>query len=150
MCKAFLKSIQGIWKMHLCRSLLCCVSQVLKNEGTVTAAPNFSPSGDAAVLDKAIKVKGEIKMATGELWSVCEHVLALQWASFKPGPPHSVYCVCSWKKHTSSRCRSAASFATNFPPAETGTVSSACRFFFVNIFLFFTMMFMSYFLQQSL
>uniref|UniRef100_A0A671WAA2 Annexin n=1 Tax=Sparus aurata TaxID=8175 RepID=A0A671WAA2_SPAAU len=31
---------------------------VLKNEGTVTAAPNFSPSGDAAVLDKAIKTKG--------------------------------------------------------------------------------------------
>lgn len=31
---------------------------VLKNEGTVTAAPNFSPDGDAAVLDKAIKVKG--------------------------------------------------------------------------------------------
>ncbi|XP_029366050.1 annexin A1a isoform X3 [Echeneis naucrates] len=26
--------------------------------GTVTAAPNFSPSGDAAVLDKAIKAKG--------------------------------------------------------------------------------------------
>ncbi|KAM8760833.1 annexin A1a [Acanthopagrus schlegelii] len=31
---------------------------VLKNEGTVTAAPNFSPSGDAAVLDRAIKTKG--------------------------------------------------------------------------------------------
>lgn len=31
---------------------------VLKNEGTVTAAPNFNPSEDAAVLDKAIKVKG--------------------------------------------------------------------------------------------
>ncbi|XP_033828729.1 annexin A1a isoform X1 [Periophthalmus magnuspinnatus] len=31
---------------------------VLKNEGTVTAAPNFSPSGDAGVLDKAIKTKG--------------------------------------------------------------------------------------------
>uniref|UniRef100_A0A673CBS3 Annexin n=1 Tax=Sphaeramia orbicularis TaxID=375764 RepID=A0A673CBS3_9TELE len=31
---------------------------VLKKEGTVTAAPNFSPSGDAAVLDKAIKAKG--------------------------------------------------------------------------------------------
>ncbi|XP_070690060.1 annexin A1a [Pempheris klunzingeri] len=31
---------------------------VLKNEGTVTAAPNFSSSGDASVLDKAIKVKG--------------------------------------------------------------------------------------------
>ncbi|XP_035022379.1 annexin A1a [Hippoglossus stenolepis] len=31
---------------------------VLKNEGTVTAALNFSPNGDAAVLDKAIKTKG--------------------------------------------------------------------------------------------
>ncbi|XP_029960323.1 annexin A1a [Salarias fasciatus] len=31
---------------------------VLKNEGTVTAAPNFSASGDAGVLDKAIKTKG--------------------------------------------------------------------------------------------
>ncbi|XP_069555831.1 annexin A1a [Brachyistius frenatus] len=31
---------------------------VLKNEGTVTAAPNFSPSGDVSVLDKAIKTKG--------------------------------------------------------------------------------------------
>jgi len=31
---------------------------ILKNEGTVTMAPNFSASGDAAVLDKAIKVKG--------------------------------------------------------------------------------------------
>ncbi|XP_070821012.1 annexin A1a [Chaetodon trifascialis] len=31
---------------------------VMQREGTVTAAPNFSPSGDAAVLDKAIKVKG--------------------------------------------------------------------------------------------
>ncbi|KAM9360855.1 annexin A1a [Symphorus nematophorus] len=30
----------------------------LKNEGTVTAAPNFSPEGDVSVLDKAIKVKG--------------------------------------------------------------------------------------------
>ncbi|KAM9392620.1 annexin A1a [Pholidichthys leucotaenia] len=29
-----------------------------KNEGTVTAAPNFSASGDAGVLDKAIKTKG--------------------------------------------------------------------------------------------
>ncbi|KAJ0019481.1 hypothetical protein NQD34_007050 [Periophthalmus magnuspinnatus] len=33
---------------------------VLKNEGTVTAAPNFSPSGDAGVLDKAIKTKGGV------------------------------------------------------------------------------------------
>ncbi|XP_037536483.1 annexin A1a [Nematolebias whitei] len=31
---------------------------VLKNEGTVIAAPNFNPSADAAVLDKAIKAKG--------------------------------------------------------------------------------------------
>ncbi|XP_041643282.1 annexin A1a [Cheilinus undulatus] len=31
---------------------------ISKNEGTVTAAPNFSPDGDAAVLDKAIKTKG--------------------------------------------------------------------------------------------
>ncbi|XP_068559472.1 annexin A1-like [Cebidichthys violaceus] len=31
---------------------------VLQKEGTVTAAPNFSPNGDAAVLDKAIKAKG--------------------------------------------------------------------------------------------
>ncbi|KAM9858444.1 annexin A1a [Aulostomus maculatus] len=31
---------------------------VLKNEGTVTAAPNFSPNGDAAILDQAIKAKG--------------------------------------------------------------------------------------------
>ncbi|XP_056145963.1 annexin A1a [Lampris incognitus] len=28
------------------------------NEGTVTPAPNFSPSGDAGILDKAIKTKG--------------------------------------------------------------------------------------------
>uniref|UniRef100_A0A667X1T6 Annexin n=1 Tax=Myripristis murdjan TaxID=586833 RepID=A0A667X1T6_9TELE len=35
-----------------------CFSQTLPNEGTVTAAPNFSPNGDAGVLDKAIKVKG--------------------------------------------------------------------------------------------
>uniref|UniRef100_A0AAQ5YK56 Annexin n=1 Tax=Amphiprion ocellaris TaxID=80972 RepID=A0AAQ5YK56_AMPOC len=38
--------------------IICDDSQVLKSEGTVTAAPNFSPSGDAAVLDKAIKTKG--------------------------------------------------------------------------------------------
>ncbi|XP_029295134.1 annexin A1a [Cottoperca gobio] len=31
---------------------------VLNKEGTVTAALNFSPNGDAAVLDKAIKAKG--------------------------------------------------------------------------------------------
>ncbi|XP_054466607.1 annexin A1a [Anoplopoma fimbria] len=31
---------------------------VLKKEGTVTAAPNFNASGDAAILDKAIKTKG--------------------------------------------------------------------------------------------
>uniref|UniRef100_A0AAX7UCZ5 Annexin n=1 Tax=Astatotilapia calliptera TaxID=8154 RepID=A0AAX7UCZ5_ASTCA len=32
--------------------------QALKNEGTVKPALNFNPSGDAAVLDKAIKTKG--------------------------------------------------------------------------------------------
>ncbi|XP_005804414.1 annexin A1 [Xiphophorus maculatus] len=31
---------------------------LLKNEGTVTAAPNFNPSADAGVLEKAIKTKG--------------------------------------------------------------------------------------------
>ncbi|XP_061762766.1 annexin A1a isoform X1 [Nerophis ophidion] len=31
---------------------------VLKNEGTVKAAHNFNPSGDAAVMDQAIKAKG--------------------------------------------------------------------------------------------
>ncbi|XP_013867505.1 annexin A1a [Austrofundulus limnaeus] len=31
---------------------------LMQNEGTVTAAPNFNPSADAAVLDKAIKAKG--------------------------------------------------------------------------------------------
>ncbi|XP_003445574.1 annexin A1a [Oreochromis niloticus] len=31
---------------------------ILKNEGTVKPALNFNPSGDAAVLDKAIKTKG--------------------------------------------------------------------------------------------
>ncbi|XP_047237097.1 annexin A1a [Girardinichthys multiradiatus] len=31
---------------------------VLKNEGTVTVAPNFNPSADAGVLEKAIKTKG--------------------------------------------------------------------------------------------
>lgn len=56
---------------------LSCATQVLKNEGTVTAAPNFSPSGDAAVLDKAIKTKGELKTCTEKLWSVCEHALCL-------------------------------------------------------------------------
>lgn len=43
-----------------------CVLQVLKREGTVVPAPNFSASGDAAVLDKAIKVKGEAADATLE------------------------------------------------------------------------------------
>lgn len=37
----------------------CFALQVLKNEGTVTAAANFNPSEDAAVLEKAIKVKGD-------------------------------------------------------------------------------------------
>ncbi|MED6292060.1 hypothetical protein CHARACLAT_029850, partial [Characodon lateralis] len=31
---------------------------VLKNEGTVTAAPNFNLGADAGVLEKAIKTKG--------------------------------------------------------------------------------------------
>ncbi|XP_074526172.1 annexin A1a [Halichoeres trimaculatus] len=31
---------------------------VQKNEGTVTASPNFSPDSDAMILDKAIKTKG--------------------------------------------------------------------------------------------
>ncbi|XP_041856367.1 annexin A1a [Melanotaenia boesemani] len=31
---------------------------LLKNDGTVTPATNFSPSGDAGILDKAIKAKG--------------------------------------------------------------------------------------------
>lgn len=62
-----------VW--YVCK-ILCCASQVLKNEGTVTAAPNFNASGDAAVLDKAIKVKGERNMATEELWNVPEHVMA--------------------------------------------------------------------------
>lgn len=57
---------------------LCCATQVLKNEGTVAAAPNFSPNGDAAILEKAIKTKGELKRCTGKLWSVCEHALYLQ------------------------------------------------------------------------
>lgn len=37
----------------------CSVLKVLKREGTVAPAPNFNASGDAAVLDKAIKVKGD-------------------------------------------------------------------------------------------
>lgn len=41
-----------------------CVLKVLKREGTVAPAPNFSASGDAAVLDKAIKVKGEAAEAS--------------------------------------------------------------------------------------
>lgn len=40
--------------------------KVLKREGTVTPAPNFNASGDAAVLDKAIKVKGDASDATLE------------------------------------------------------------------------------------
>lgn len=39
--------------------------QALKNEGTVKPALNFNPSGDAAVLDKAIKTKGEAEMHEG-------------------------------------------------------------------------------------
>lgn len=43
-----------------------CVLKVLKREGTVIAAPNFNANGDVAVLDKAIKVKGEAADATLE------------------------------------------------------------------------------------
>lgn len=52
-------------------ALTCVVSQVLKRDGTVTAAPNFSASGDAALLDKAIKVKGEPEDGCG---TALEHV----------------------------------------------------------------------------
>ena len=45
---------------------LGCVSQVLAKEGTVTPAANFHANGDAAVLDKAIKTKGEFKNAHRE------------------------------------------------------------------------------------
>lgn len=49
----------------------CFVLQVLKNEGTVKAAPNFNASEDAAVLDKAIKVKGDHRRS---LYDAVEHV----------------------------------------------------------------------------
>lgn len=45
-------------------TIICYVLKVLKREGTVTAAPNFNASNDAAVLDKAIKVKGDVSDAT--------------------------------------------------------------------------------------
>lgn len=45
-------------------SAVRCVLKVLKREGTVVPAPNFSAGGDAGVLDKAIKVKGEAADAT--------------------------------------------------------------------------------------
>ncbi|XP_031696498.1 annexin A1-like, partial [Anarrhichthys ocellatus] len=35
-----------------------CMPDDSVQEGTVTASPNFSPSGDAAVLDEAIQAKG--------------------------------------------------------------------------------------------
>lgn len=56
--------------MHMFRfyATVRCVLKVLKREGTVVPAPNFSASGDAAVLDKAIKVKGEAADA------ILEHV----------------------------------------------------------------------------
>lgn len=76
-----------VW--YVCK-ILCCASQVLKNEGTVTAAPNFNASGDAAVLDKAIKVKGELNAATDELGNMPELVWALQQAILKPERPHSI------------------------------------------------------------
>lgn len=47
-------------------TIICYVLKVLKREGTVTPAPNFNASGDAAVLDKAIKVKGDASDATHE------------------------------------------------------------------------------------
>uniref|UniRef100_A0A674N7F1 Annexin n=1 Tax=Takifugu rubripes TaxID=31033 RepID=A0A674N7F1_TAKRU len=58
--------ILGIWRRALKQNAsmfsfyatVRCVLKVLKREGTVVPAPNFSASGDAAVLDKAIKVKG--------------------------------------------------------------------------------------------
>ena len=49
------------WKLSIYQphNNLWCVSQSLRNDGTVTPAANFSPSGDAGILDKAIKTKGE-------------------------------------------------------------------------------------------
>lgn len=44
----------------------------------MTAAPNFSPDGDAAVLDKAIKVKGEVKTQSGGFSACWNTFLALQ------------------------------------------------------------------------
>lgn len=42
----------------------------MKREGTVTPAPNFNASDDAAVLDKAIKVKGNASDAMLEhVWT---------------------------------------------------------------------------------
>lgn len=58
---------------------LCFVSQALSNQGTVTASPNFNPSEDVAVLDKAIKAKGEVTMNT---WSVCEHAVSSESTQF--------------------------------------------------------------------
>lgn len=79
-----------VWLVGKILCYLRCASQVLKNEGTVTAAPNFNASGDAAILDKAIKVKGELNMATEGLWSMPEHVWALQQAILEPQRPHSI------------------------------------------------------------
>lgn len=45
-------------------TITCYVLKVLKREGTVIPAPNFNASGDAAILDKAIKVKGDASDAT--------------------------------------------------------------------------------------
>lgn len=57
----------GLWgrmRVFSFYATIRCVLKVLKKEGTVVAAPNFNASGDAAILDKAIKVKGEAVEAT--------------------------------------------------------------------------------------
>lgn len=74
---------------------LCCDLQLLQKEGTVTAAPNFNSSGDAGVLEQAIKAKGELDVHTGKLWSMSQDVsdletvivlevwhVGLQWKNF--------------------------------------------------------------------
>lgn len=55
MCRTYALGKMNMFWFHIIR---CNVLKVLKREGTVTAAPNFKASDDAAVLDKAIKVKG--------------------------------------------------------------------------------------------
>lgn len=74
---------------------LCCDLQLLQKEGTVTAAPNCNSSGDAGVLEQAIKAKGELDVHTGKLWSMSQDVsdletvivlevwhVGLQWKNF--------------------------------------------------------------------